>query len=292
MKLKEVLESAEDSSVNFIFTGNFPGYFEARYVRRKPDYFVCYLSSQSGCSMGCTMCHLTATGQKDNSSATIEQLLTQARTVLNWYEQNSPEAKVVHFNFMARGEALVNPFILSDNQKLFRYLAEESLESFGLFPRFLVSTIMPGSVLKQTLTDIFPVIHPEIYYSIYSVREKFRDKWLPHTIPVSEALAKLKEYQDLTRKIPKLHFCFIEGENDGEDDVVELCKTVKMSGLIIDVNIVRYNPPSPKLGQESPEDIIVRNVEIIRQWLPFAEVRVIPRVGFDVKASCGMFIPK
>jgi hypothetical protein len=57
------------------------------------------------------------------------------------------------------------------------------------------------------------------------------------------------------------------------------------------VNIVRYNPPDPAChGSEPPEDVIERNADIFRSRLPYARVRVIPRVGFDVAASCGMFL--
>ena len=56
------------------------------------------------------------------------------------------------------------------------------------------------------------------------------------------------------------------------------------------VNIVRYNPHDPRRhGVEPPEDVIRRNAQIYRSRLPHARVRVIPRVGYDVAASCGMF---
>ncbi len=50
MELKQILKSEIDSSVNFIFEGEFPGYYEARFVSRKPqEYIIAYLSPQSGC---------------------------------------------------------------------------------------------------------------------------------------------------------------------------------------------------------------------------------------------------
>ena len=41
--------------------------------------------------------------------------------------------------------------------------------------------------------------------------------------------------------------------------------------------------------QEARDDSIAREVEIFRDRLRGARVKVIPRVGFDVNASCGMF---
>ena len=36
----QILKSAEDASVNFIFKGEYPGYQEARYVRRQESYMI------------------------------------------------------------------------------------------------------------------------------------------------------------------------------------------------------------------------------------------------------------
>lgn len=74
----EILHSQEDASVNFIWRGEYPGMLEARYVRRSPEYFVCYLSSQSGCKQACRFCHLTATKQTSLIDVPIADILNQA----------------------------------------------------------------------------------------------------------------------------------------------------------------------------------------------------------------------
>lgn len=57
-----VLKSEIDRSVNFV-EQKLEGFIESRFVRKKPEYFICYLSSQLGCSKGCKFCHLTASKQ-------------------------------------------------------------------------------------------------------------------------------------------------------------------------------------------------------------------------------------
>ena len=100
-------KSAQDASVNWDRPADV-GRLEARYVRRCADYFVVYLSSQTGCAQGCRMCHLTATGQTRLRDVTFGEMLEQARTVLDHYRREAPPARTVHFNFMARGEPLAN----------------------------------------------------------------------------------------------------------------------------------------------------------------------------------------
>ncbi len=116
-------------------------------------------------------------------------------------------------------------------------------------------------------------------------------RWLPKALPVEEALDRLVSWQRSTYKIGKIHYAFIAGENDSESDVHAICDALESRRLMVHVNIVRYNPHDPRRhGVEPPEEFIQRNAKIFQARLPYARVRVIPRVGFDVAASCGMFV--
>ena len=142
----------------------------------------------------------------------------------------------------------------------------------------------------RLLEDVFAVHHPEIHYSVYSVSERFRRKWLPKAVPAGEALDRLASWQRSTQKIVTLHHAYIAGENDAEGDVHAICDAVEERRLLVHVNVVRYNPFDPgRHGVEPPDEGVERNAGIYRTRLPHARVGVIPRVGFDVAASCGMF---
>ncbi len=275
-----------DASVNFVRLADV-GRIEARYVRRTDDYVVVYLSSQTGCRQACRMCHLTATGQTKLRDTTRDELLEQADRVLDHY-RTQPRARSVHFNFMARGEPMLNHTVLCDSSALFDGLWQRA-DALSLRPRFLVSTILPVEHGDRPLEDVFTRYHPEIYYSLYSMAPAFRKRWLPKAQPADVALDRLAAWQRATYKIVKIHYAFIAGENDSEHDVQAVCDAIEARGLYAHINIVRYNPPSPAHGEEPPEAVLERNAAIFRARLPKARVRVIPRVGFDVQASCGMF---
>ena len=282
-------KSKLDASVNWDRAADV-GRLEARYVRRCPDYAVVYLSSQTGCDQGCRMCHLTATGQTRLRDVTYEEFLEQADVVLDHYRREAPPARSVHFNFMARGEPLASAVLLAHADELLGDLARRAV-ALGLRPRHLVSTIFPKELGDRLLEDVFLSHHPEIYYSLYSMSERFRRRWLPRALPAEEALDRLASYQRATYKICKIHYAFIEGENDGEADVHAICDALESRRLMVHVNVVRYNPHDPRRhGAEPPEEVIRRNAAIYQARLPYARVRVIPRVGYDVQASCGMFL--
>lgn len=281
-------QSTQDASVNWDRPVDV-GRIEARYVRRCQDYVVVYLSSQTGCDQACRMCHLTATGQTRLRDVAHEEFLEQADTVLDHYRRAAPPARVVHFNFMARGEPLANSILLAHADALLGELAERAI-ALELRPRYLVSTIFPRELGDRLLEDVFVCHHPEIYYSLYSMSESFRRRWLPKALPAEEALDLLVRWQRSTYKICKIHYAFIAGENDSEADVHAICDALESRRLMAHVNIVRYNPPSERHGAESAEEVIERNAALYRSRLPQARVSVIPRVGYDVAASCGMFL--
>jgi adenine C2-methylase RlmN of 23S rRNA A2503 and tRNA A37 len=124
------------------------------------------------------------------------------------------------------------------------------------------------------------------------VSERFRRRWLPKAQPAEVALDRLASWQRSTHKLVSLHHAYIAGENDAEADVHAVCDAIEERGLMVHVNIVRYNPAtsSPaRHGVEPSEEVIERNAAIYRSRLPNARVSVIARVGYDVAASCGMF---
>src|SRR6185437_8450535 len=121
--------------------------------------------------------HLTTTGQTHLRDATFGEMIEQARIVLDHYRREAPLARTVHFNFMARGEPLANKALLSDADGLLGELAQQAA-ALGLRPRHLVSTIYPRELGNRRLEDVFVAHHPDIYYSIYSMSDRFRRRWL------------------------------------------------------------------------------------------------------------------
>ena len=69
----KILKSNLDQSVNFV-ENQLVGFLESRYVRKVDEYFICYLSSQTGCNRGCKFCHLTASGQTQLNHRHFERL--------------------------------------------------------------------------------------------------------------------------------------------------------------------------------------------------------------------------
>lgn len=285
-----VARSHLDASVNHIQPTPDGGMLEARFVQRTMDYFIVYLSSHTGCNQSCRFCHLTATGQVTMTPATLGDYLDQARAVLATYDSLPlPQRPArVNFNFMARGEPLANPVVLRDSEVLFEQLAALAAAR-NLSPKFNLSSILPRDFdfdLEAALS------HPSsfLYYSLYSMSPKFRKRWLPKALPPEEGLDRIAAFQRATGRRVVLHWAFIQGENDSLADIDAILDAVHVRGIRAKFNLVRYNPHDARHGVEPPQSTLDALFERMRDGLGDTESRQVPRVGFDVKASCGMFM--
>lgn len=291
------IASEHDASVNHILTHTDGGMWETRWVQRTHHYGIVYVSSHTGCALSCRFCHLTATKQTMMTPATLEDYRAQLVQTLSTYEQRVadgtiPPAQKLHVNFMARGEALDNPTVLHQSDELFAMMDEEikrvqpSLEA-----HYLISTILPRT-FDGSLSDILRHPNAHLYYSLYSVNDAFRKRWLPKSLPWNEALDLCQEFQHNTGKRINIHGAFIEGQNDSDDDIEKMIDAITSRDLQAKFNLVRYNPHDARHGVEPTEERLQEIFARIQQALGSEDSRIVPRVGFDVKASCGMFVER
>ena len=286
------LSSKVDASVNHVVLAGDGGYYEARYVRRVPERWICYLSSHSGCDKACRFCHLTATRQTMMSPADLDGFLAQAARAFGSYDaacrDGVPAASKVHFNWMARGEPLENPTLLASPDELFGALGDMAA-SRRLSHAHKVSSILPAGFTGD-LARILADSRSRIYYSLYSVNPAFRRRWMPKAMPAGEGLDLLADYQRRTGGTAVLHWAWIKGENDGEADVARLLEAVAVRGLRAKFNLVRYNPRSARHGAEPDEAALQALFDRVASGLGTPGSRIVPRVGVDVRASCGTFV--
>lgn len=270
----KTLKSNIDNSINYVYQSG-KGKFESRYVDRENGYVICYLSSHNGCNRGCKFCHLTATKQVSFSPASLSDYRRQILYVLD--NLDISKRTHIHFNFMARGEPLLNENVL--NGSVFN-LIDELSNDYNFTYENLVSTIMPKEIG-------LPIAHyfegPIIYYSWYSDDKNFRKKWIPNAGPSRKAFDLLDGYYLDTGIESKIHFALIKGENDSEENIDNLLRNIDDMYFNPSVNLVMYNSPDDSEESDKYEEICAIINEV-------TECKIIPRVGYDVKASCGMFV--
>ena len=292
----EILRSREDLSVNFVWALGGTDAIEARFVRRTDNYFIVYLSSHTGCNQACRFCHLTATKQVSMQDVTLDDFLIQADTVLDYYDEEvrsgrQPKAEKVHFNWMARGEPFMNPVVLHQCKELFEALAFRA-KIRRLSVDFKLSSIFPKATALTDVVNAMSQPFVRTYYSLYSLDSAFRKRWVPKAHDPVVVLDWLGENHRTSAKPLDiaLHWAFIAGENDTSASVQSIADAVEERGIHAKFNLVRYNPFSPAQGEESSNEVLMDRLELMRSCSDQIGTRMVPRVGFDVRASCGMFV--
>jgi adenine C2-methylase RlmN of 23S rRNA A2503 and tRNA A37 len=292
----EVLRSSLDKSINFVTPTPDGGKIEARFVQRQADAIIVYLSSMTGCNLACRFCHLTQMRQTTMTPVTIDGYLDQASEVLIHAaaEEMLEGVTTVHFNFMARGDALSNEYFINQTELLF-YQLNEMAKQFKLDAKFKISTIFPKTLLNdRTMYELTKWVKDvcdfpydiEFYYSLYSLDERFRKRWLPKAMHPDQVGEIFTKYETKFR----LHYALIEGENSSLFDQQPIKQWLVKHKIICRLNIVRYNPFDLLGGKEPSEDDIRTYAYFMKMGTHIIDVHVISRVGYDVKASCGTFV--
>lgn len=282
------LPSVLDASVNLAD----PRGFEARYVRRDLRRAIAYVSAQSGCRQGCAMCWLTVTGQRAAADASAAEIVAQTSAALAEYDADAAvrgPAEELHVNFMARGEPLASATVrerLSEVVAGLRTLADVR----GLRLQVLVSTILPRIARDLDLVALVGDLPVSVYWSWYSSRPDFRRRWLPAADEPERGFDRLAALSAATGQPARIHHALIAGENDSADDAADLLAALESRNLRARINLVRYNPPPGSAYQEASESHYAHYADILRASHVVAGVKVVPRVGYDVRASCGTFL--
>lgn len=284
----QVLQSEQDASVNFTRETEDGGMVECRFVRREPCYAIAYLSSHTGCKHACRFCHLTQTRQTTFTPVSTAGLLDQLDCVLAHLD-TQPPAQRLHINFMARGDALSSR-VVTEDFAAFAGPATAAIRARGMEPRFNISSIFPRDGAGVDLVEAFggwPVI---FFWSLYSRNPQFRKRWIPRGQAPEAVLDKLLAWQAATGREVVLHWAFIAGENDDPAELAATRDWLKQSGLVARFNLVRYNPFSTRQGRETEAAHLEALFDSLAPAMRAPGSRIVPRVGFDVAASCGMFV--
>lgn len=293
----KVLRSTVDDTRNEIHdTGA-----EFRLVSRD-DHDTVYLSSHTGCNLACQMCWLTATKQTKMRALTPEEIIRGARPMLELSTQRRTErygrASRVNFSFMARGDALANPHI---DWRLIRQLLTLAQDCGIPHAKVAISTIFPealfdkgreldGDLIRRALFRRFGAFQPTYYWSLYRADyDGIRDEWLPNALNPYGVCHQLREVQKATGQDIIIHHALIKGFNDDAKACIDIIDLVKKAELNVRVNLVRYNPPEGHDSEEADTDTYRLHMRLYQDAFGKKAVKVQPRVGPDVYASCGQF---
>lgn len=265
-----VTEPASDGSVKYLFSLRDGLEIESVYMPMGDRTTIC-VSSQAGCSVGCTFCVTGFFGPGRNLRPS--EILAQIHMIQR--EKNIPDEKL-SLVFMGMGEPLLNTEHLDTTLEI--------LEKSMSLRRITISTsgITPGiRWLAQRES------RPNLAISINAPDQTRRAEIMPISkkYPLDELIRELRAFPVENNRNLTAEYVLLAGWNDSVDDAWLLQK--RLHGLPIKINVIPFNPaPNLPDWMKRPTD---ETIDRFAKALVDAGAKVTVRrsKGLEIAAACG-----
>ena len=228
---------------------------------------VC-LSTQVGCSLGCTFCATGQMGCKRNLTAgeIVDQIIALRDNRIN------------HVVLMGMGEPLLN---YDEVLKAIRIMNNEMGFSFAA-KRITVSTAGIPDMIEKLAEENLKL---KLAISLNAPTDAKRSKLMPinKKHPLKELLAAVKTFQKMTTSGVTFEYVLIRDVNDSEKDALALSKLVQ--GIRCKINLIPYNHVPDLPYQRPSEEKIIAFRDYLYPRAPAITLR--RSKGEDILAACG-----
>ena len=261
-------ELSADGTIKYLFRTSDGRLFESVYIPENKRNTVC-VSTQSGCSMGCSFCVTAGYGFHGNLSA---------GEIVNQIISLPGAEKVTHVVLMGMGEPMDN---LDNVLKACEILTSEW--GISLSPRNVtVSTVGITPGIEKFLT----ASGCNLTLSLFSPFPHERKVLTPAELryPVKSILELLKYYPVKKSRRLSLAYVMIRDLNDTDRHLSELKSLV--AGTRIRVNLLPYHPSGKDIKRSSsPERMMYFKHNLVVAGIS-ASIR--KSRGVDISAACGL----
>ncbi len=272
------LETSRDGTRKYRFLGPDGGVFEAVYIPEVADTkktnTLC-VSSQTGCSLGCTFC-FTASLTRHRNLATAE-IIGQVLAVGEDVASLGDQARVTNVVFMGMGEPLLNYDAVVK-------AARTLIDSEGLDFSTRRVTISTAGIVPR-IHDLGRDLDTQLAISLNATTDEVRDRIMPinRKWPLADLIAALRAFPLKPRRRITIEYVLLGGVNDSVADARRLVKL--LDGIKVKVNLLPLNahprtdlqPPTPEAVERFAAELRARQVATFRRT---------PR-GQDIAAACG-----
>jgi adenine C2-methylase RlmN of 23S rRNA A2503 and tRNA A37 len=289
------------------------GLIDTEWVDR--NKYSVFISASLGCYLACKFCHLTIKGSSYKKLYT-DQVVANVKEAILSELARKPEMKdrYVKLCWMGMGDALNQPDMVFDaTLELMEWLMNngytkglDCVDLSTVLPKVGDAWIERFRALNQALEkypvnpDSFRIEQAEVstqkeyksrsrfrmFYSVHSAIQETRENMVPRAMLLKDAIPLLKRFQADGGPNLLLHTVFVEGLNDGADEVDRLLDFLKADFSENELRVLRYNYCDRSPYREI--DHIDRAVTRIAEQ--HAALKVQTSAGKEVAAACGQFL--
>lgn len=270
IKIETKLVSKIDGTTKYLFLLEDRNIIEGVVMSYKHGLTAC-ISSQVGCSMGCTFCASTKGGLVRNLTAgeMLGQILTMEADL---------GKRISNIVMMGSGEPLHN---FKQMTKFLRIVNDEDGLNIGN-RHITVSTC--GLVPEiRALADLQIPINLAI--SLHAPTDELRKKMMPvaQRYSIYDIIESCQYYLKKNNRRITFEYALIQGLNDGEEDARILAYELK--GLLCHVNLIPVNQVDETPYKKSHRDRIKTFEGILKR--AGIETTLRREMGADIQAACG-----
>lgn len=265
--------SKEENTTKWLFKLSDQAQIETVLMKHHFGNSLC-ISTQAGCSMGCSFCASTLNGLERNLTA--GELFGQVRFAQKVLMEN--QEKLDNLILMGTGE----PFQNISNVLTFLKNLHHPLGGDFSYRRITISTcgIIPG--IEALAQENIPI---NLAISLHAPNDEIRNFLMPinQAYPIKDLIPAAQKYAELTGRRITYEYLLIDHINDQPEHAKELIALIK--GNLASINLIPYNPVEEKSFSRSPK----RNVEQFYQMIKNSRIPVSIRkeMGSDIDAACG-----
>jgi 23S rRNA (adenine2503-C2)-methyltransferase len=269
------LSTSRDQTIKGLLTLNDGEAVECVLIPEKDHYTLC-LSTQAGCSLGCTFCSTGEMGFHRNlSSGEIASQVVVARQILTQSKAARPLRNIV---FMGMGEPLLNwPQV----HKALHVIRDPIGLGFS-HRRVTVSTVG----IPDTLEAFAESQLASLAISLHAPTQRLRMQIMPKAaklLPLPDLVARLQQLPLKPRQRVTIEYILLGGVNDSITQAKEL--NCLLSNLKCKINLISFNP-APDLSYDAPDPDAVLAFEQFL-WNKGQTVTLRKSKGQDIQAACG-----
>jgi len=275
----------KDGTIKYVFTLNDGSQIETVFLMDDHRKSLC-VSTQVGCSLGCTFCATAKLGLRRNLTAA--EIVDQVNAVVrdascvaqaNYAIRNTHDAvRINNVVYMGMGEPLLN---YNAVLKSVRILNHPTGKNIGI-RHITISTCGIVPAIKKLGDED---IRPRLAVSLNAPTDTLRTQLMPinSKYPIAELLKAVRFYQKKTGQRVTFEYVLIKGLNDSAQHAQMLIKL--LAGLMRNVNLIEHNP-HPGCGFVGSDSRRIKQFASLLERAGF-ETAIRFRRGRDIKAACG-----
>ena len=246
---------------------------ETVLMRQSYGNSIC-ISSQAGCSMGCSFCASTLHGLKRNLTA--GEMLAQA--MKSQEIVNKDGQRINNIVIMGSGEPLLN----YDNVLGFIRLVHEKYCMDIGYRNITVSTSGIIPMMEKLAAEDLPIT---LSVSLHAPEDELRSRLMPinKKYPLADVIKAADNYAKITKRRITYEYVLIDGINDNLLQAEQLAKL--LAHKLANVNLIPINPVQERNFRRPSQKYIRAFLDFLQKHHINATIR--KEMGTDIDAACG-----